>query len=242
MPLPEPYYSDDAVTIYHGDCRDLLPSMEANVLVTDPPYGFRAYDTDIAPPAALLGKRVQRSRSSVIFGYPEELIAWCVAEALSPIEWVTWWPTNPMRGRDRLLQRESEHIAIFGHLPGVAGIIVERSESAKRIARAYAGGGKVGADHDYRRAGDVWRDPKPGSAFTASLKLHPNEKPMTLMRRLVQMCSAEGDTIVDPFCGSGTTLRAAKDLGRHAVGIELEERYCEIAAKRCAQEVLDFAA
>jgi len=67
---------------------------------------------------------------------------------------------------------------------------------------------------------------------------HPTTKPIMLMSDLCQVSSNAGDTILDPFLGSGTTLRAAKDLGRKAIGIEIEERYCEIAAKRLAQEVL----
>lgn len=67
---------------------------------------------------------------------------------------------------------------------------------------------------------------------------HPSPKPEQVMRRLVEVVTTAGQTVLDPFMGSGTTLRAAKDLGRRAIGIELEERYCEIAAKRCAQEVL----
>lgn len=69
---------------------------------------------------------------------------------------------------------------------------------------------------------------------------HPTVKPIALMAHFVGLHSQEGDTILDPFMGSGTTLRAAKDLHRKAIGIEIDERYCEIAANRLAQEVLPF--
>ena len=71
---------------------------------------------------------------------------------------------------------------------------------------------------------------------------HPSPKPLKLMRWMVEHTTKPGDLILDPFMGSGTTLRAAKDLGRHAIGIEIEERYCEIAARRCSQEVLGLTA
>jgi site-specific DNA-methyltransferase (adenine-specific) len=91
--------------------------------------------------------------------------------------------------------------------------------------------------------GDVPRRGQDAFAFTVgqeSKPEHPSPKPEPFMRYLVERLSEEGQTILDPFMGSGTTLRAAKDLGRKAIGIEIEERYCEIAAKRMAQEVFSF--
>jgi hypothetical protein len=81
----------------------------------------------------------------------------------------------------------------------------------------------------------VWNEPV---IPTWNHRHHKNEKPIGLMRRLIRLLSDSGQIICDPFMGSGTTLRAAKDLGRKAIGIEIEERYCEIAANRLRQEVL----
>lgn len=225
-----PYYQDSAVTIYHGDCREILPLLEpVDLVLTDPPYGFEHYESDKTPDIFLFS----HIRRAAVFGYPETLFDWCGVLG-KPSGWIVWWPTNgALRGgfHHSALQRETEHIALFGNLLGEARMPKsDRALDPKKWQML-----------NDRKASDVWRDPSPGQCFNSHLRLHPNEKPLRLMDRLTRLMGGTG-TILDPFMGSGTTLRAAKDLGRKAIGIEIEERYCEIAAKRMSQEVLQFAA
>jgi DNA modification methylase len=94
-----------------------------------------------------------------------------------------------------------------------------------------------GADYVWNQAAaswlSVWRMVPP-----ADVKGHPCPYPEMLPSRCIAATTMPDDTVLEPFCGSGTTLLAAKELGRRAIGIEIEERYCEIAAKRLSQEVL----
>lgn len=237
-----PYYEDDWCTIYHGDCRALLPLQHATI--TDPPYGTGHYATDNDDfDAEMLGILVDSGTTSV-FGWPERLVAICVAAGRVPDEWVTWWPTNAAikaAPTSKGLLREAECVAVFGSF---ASLRVERTgNSARLVPKAYKSAkarGESQGDPEHRQAGDVWTDTSPGLGFQSHSRLHPNEKPLSIMHSLVKATVPAGACVVDPFMGSGTTLRAAKDLGRHSIGIELEEKYCEIAAKRLAQEVLDF--
>lgn len=237
-----PYYQDDAVTIYHGDCRKF--TIEADAVVTDPPYGTGHYETDTTVMSPALFRTWPRPMA--MFGWPENLVAFCVALGESPDEWVTWWPTNAAAKSAALsgaiLPHEAECVAIFGKGKW------ERCRRARtgsfqfdaRRATANCIGGF--SDRSMMttdaKMGDVWTDASPGVAFQSHLRLHPNEKPVGVMSRLVDALTEPGGIVFDPFMGSGTTLRAAKDLGRKAIGIEIDERYCEIAAKRMAQEVL----
>lgn len=238
VPAPkvtDPYYDDEWVTIYHGDCWEHLSLAGSSRVITDPPYGTATYETDCAPAPEVMLALVQ-AQTAAIFGYPERLARLCVELGVLPDEWVTWWPTNTIGGQRRAkkLPRECEHIAIFGDVPGASRLFRPRSSDtyARRLAE------QRGLDPDTARLGDVWRDSSPGASANRHLRRHPNEKPESLMGRLVQLCSEPGDTVFDPFMGSGTTLRAAKDLGRRAIGVEIEERFCEIAAERMRQEVL----
>lgn len=223
-----PYYEHGGITIYHGDCREILPGLKAPAVITDPPYGFGSYVTDTYPDIPLV---MGCGETVALFGYPETLCQWCIDIGRAPIEWVTWWPTNAVAkagGRHGGIPRQVEAIAIFG--TEVDGAAIRETRSTRSTLHHGLS--------DTVRLGDVWRDASPGIGFNSHLRRHPNEKPLTLMSKLVLLCSAAGDLIIDPFMGSGTTLEAAKHNGRRAIGVELEEAHCETAAKRLSQEVL----
>lgn len=238
-----PYYDEGGITIYCGDCREILPELAFDAVVTDPPYGTKLYaaDTDVSDILVpLLAGR------AAVFGYPERLVRLAMKAAAVPSEWIVWWPTNgACRGFNLSGARnESEHIAIFGK-HRIALLREPRAESAKRFhaagyqQRADSTGKNIGhGSRDVRRVGDVWRYPAPGLAFNAKRRKHPNEKPEALMLRLVEGMAAAGETILDPFVGSGPTLAAARQLGVRAIGIDIDERHCATAVARLAQQQL----
>ena len=244
--MVEPYYSDPSgIVIFNCDARDADPSLAVDVDVTDPPYGTDWYATDKDQAAILIP--LLSGRASV-FGYAERLVRLCVMAKSIPSEWITWWPTNgACRGVNFSgARRESEAIAIFGQ-HWIAELRQPRSESSRRVLDAgyvHADHGWRGLDHngdpDDRRVSDVWRDVSPGLGFAHANRRHPNEKPLTLMVRLVEGVSRPGETVRDLFMGSGTTLEACKLAGRKAIGYELVEAHCEVAAKRLSQGVLPF--
>jgi DNA modification methylase len=234
----KPYYEDGAVTIYCGDCREILPTLTATVLVADPPYGTGYYRTD---QEFVTGEMLATWASShevvALFGWPEKLIATCTAADLAPDEWITWWPTNARcRGFNKSgLWREAECIAIFGS--GDWGLL--RQPRARRTTPQEGASPRGRPDlNSEARIGDVWRDESPLLNPNQRGRLHPNQKPVSLMRRLLTAMPA--GLVVDPCMGSGSTLLAARDLGRRVVGIEVEECFCEIAARRLGQAVLDI--
>ena len=207
--VTEPYYHDEkaGITIYHGDCRDVLPTLApVDLVLTDPPYGI----------------------ASVWVGGSRH--GWGKADADKAVrnEWDAAPPTNKeiasvvAQGRDAVVWGGN-----YFALPPSRGWLVwnkpERNFTLAEAELAWTTRDNVIRVFDANRS-DVGRE-------------HPTQKPIALMRWCLGFFP-DATTILDPFMGSGTTLRAAKDLGRKAIGIEIEERYCEIAVKRLAQEVL----
>lgn len=222
-----PYYQDGACTIYLGDCREILPQLaEVDVVLTDPPYGINVGNNQSSKE-----KRDGLLVKGAYAGYedtPENYIQVVVPAITSAV----------------LMCRRG---AVFGfapnifHLPRpdvIGGVFVPAGCGRNRW-----GWTTFMPVLFYGCAPDLQNGARPTaieSTDTAEGNGHPTPKPLTWFTWLVTLASKQSDTILDPFMGSGTTLRAAKDLGRKAIGIEIEERYCEIAAKRLAQEVLSL--
>lgn len=207
-----PYYADDLVTIYHGDCREWMPerSLEANVIVTDPPYGMamRRHHGGTFHGVTIANDHDATTRDQVLAAWAGPALVfgtWKVPEPDGVREVIVW---------DKVIST------------GLGDLTIPWRPSWEAIY--VIGGPFVGPrSHGVLRYGIPTLAPE--------RKQHPTPKPVALMRDLIQKTTG---TVLDPFMGSGTTLVAAKSLGRHAIGIEIEERYCEIAATRCSQEVL----
>ena len=208
----QPYYEDDSVTIYHGDCKELLPDLVFDVVVTDPPYGIN-YEQTI---------KTTTEWELVTGDETSDLARWLIAE-VHPTPMLVFGINHfadclPVAGRwicwDKRVVESADKM--LGSPFELAWINTPEDKSGYMIRLQH--GGIVNADKANEK------------------RQHPTQKPVKLMRRCLGYMP-EG-VILDPFMGSGSTLRAAKDLGRKAIGIEIEEKYCEIAVKRLAQEVL----
>jgi site-specific DNA-methyltransferase (adenine-specific) len=207
-----PYYADDLVTIYHGDCRALGLSIETPAaLVSDPPYGMR-WDNSVS--IGPNGKGATGTRAS---RYGERIVG--DDEPFDPAAWLDFAEVI-LWGSNHYAQR----------LPvGTTLVWLKRYDDAlgSYLSDAEVAWEKGGHGvYCFRETGYKGNEER----------YHPTQKPIALMRWCIGRTTSP--LVIDPFAGSGTTLRAAKDLGRRAIGIEIEERYCEIAARRCSQEVL----
>ncbi len=194
----KPYYEEPGITIYHGDCREILPHLpKVDLVLTDPPYGVGKDEWDVSSCEWVL--RYLKAKSILItpgiknlFSYPRP--TWIASYC---------YPNGEKR-------------SVGGGINNWEPVLIYGENQFGLDCRLF----------------------KP----RASIKIHGHStpKPVSPWEWLVLESSKEGDTILDPFMGSGTTLVAAKQLGRKAIGIEIEQKYCDIAIDRLRQEVFNF--
>lgn len=239
-----PYYDEEGITIYHGDCREILPALSADAVVTDPPYGDTALDWDTRADGWWDALPVQQFWS---FGSMRAWLAWgprILASGWKLAEDVVWEKHNGASLANDRFNRVHEHAVRFyrGRWDALYRAVPETHDATARTVRrkqrphhwgAIGSGSYESHDGGPRlQRSVIFARSCHGSAE------HPTQKPVEVVAPLVESCCPPGGTVLDPFMGSGTTLRVAKDLGRCAIGVEVEERYCEIAVRRLAQEVL----
>ena len=269
----KPYYDEGGITIYHGDCREVLTSIDGVALAfTSPPYdNARDYAQVTLDDLEAVGAGILRAL------IPGGVSAWVIdgpvnerSRSTTPFEMVCRWARldgwrfleclifarmglpGAFAGRFR---KDHEYMPVF--VKDGAEHICDKRALAKpslsswrghlTLARRRDGGQDArtasgwAVENEMKMPGTVWEYGRNVYGHDASYYFdHPAVFPETLARDAILCFSIPNAVVIDPFAGSGTTLRAAKDLGRRAIGIEIEERYCEIAARRLAQGVLDF--
>lgn len=215
--MTEPYYTDDLITLYHGDCLEIGEWLQADVLITDPPYGIP-------------GGRLSAHRGA-------------------PVHADAFWDSLTIRD-DALEMWGDRPRAVFGSpklqasAPSHRGtpLVWDKGESPGMGDHTWP----FGANYELVWvSGDGWAGKRRGSIFrsihnstVASSIGHPTPKPVPLMEALIEYAPA--GIVADPFAGSGATLIAARNLGRPVIGVELEEKYCELIAKRASQQAFDL--
>jgi len=211
-----PYYEQDGITIYHGDCRKVLRELNPDrfgVLLTDPPFGI-SYKS---------GAR-REGLADHIYGDEDTQTRDHVLD---------WWGDRPalVFGTWRIQRPRGTRARLIWDTKGALGMGDLRLPWKPSDQEIYV----LGEGFKGRRDSNVIRV-APVQSMASNGRTHPHEKPVTLLLILLNKCPV--GEVIDPCVGSGSTLVAAKRTGRKAIGIEIDERYCEIAAKRLAQGAL----
>jgi len=224
----KPYYSDKWVTIYHGDCREILPNLpKVGLVLTDPPYSL---------PARISDTRQLFYRSltelSILEYFFRDFFSWCDKVVKNSAVYYIFCDGQSYPVFYSLL---------YGYVKSVRPLIWDKMTSINGYSWRH--------QHELIIFAEMANAPlvKTGDgdilrfrAVPVMKRKHPAEKPVDLLCSLIAKTAKENSITLDPFMGVGSSVVAAKKLNRKCIGIEIEEKYCEIAARRCSQEVMEL--
>jgi len=216
----KPYYEDEWVQIYHGDCREILPSLpKVDLVLTDPPYNagkdYGTYKDNLDASAYNDFMREVITKSQTVSDY--------IAIYSDSHRFRLFWDILP-NASPIFLHIQANGFGNSQNIRQDHHVILTTAKSNESTSSIWNGIRVL-------REGYFFREVKTG---------HPCQTSEQAMAKFISLFTQPDSVVLDPFVGSGTTLRAAIDLNRKCIGIEIEEKYCEIAAKRCSQQVFDF--
>lgn len=214
----KPYYEEDGITIYNADCREVLPQLEpVDLVLTDPPYGVS------------LNTAYKSSQRGPLAGANDYPPVHGDDKPFDPSPFLIRYPNLIMWGANYYADKlpASGQWLVWDKRDGIA------YNDQADCELAWTRGTRGTVPRVFRH---LWNGMLKDSEHNQK-RCHPTQKPLVLLQWCISFFP-NAQTILDPFMGSGTTLRAAKDLGRRAIGIEIEEKYCEIAVNRLRQGVL----
>ena len=227
-----PYYKDAWVTLYHADCRELIGALEYDHAITDPPY---ADDTH------------KNARTTRIIDGKKTGVVSATYDSINAGELYWIFGTIGKRAKRWVIAfMDWRHIAAFEKNPPSGLRFVRMGCWLKKNYTPQLSGDRPAMGWDsiaimHKSGGRMeWNGGGQSATYHHAVVVegHPAVKPSGMMEKIVTQFTDAGETILDPFAGSGTTLAACKLLGRHAIGIERDEKYCEVIARRCAQDVM----
>lgn len=236
------YYRDEHVTLYHGDCREVMADMvdeSVKAVITDPPYTERTHAKARKKAGKVDGKDTVTEGVKSFGSITDEDLAVILAECGRVSEgWV-------------IATLDYRHAIQFDASPPAGlksqrvGVWVKTNPTPQLTGDRPAQGWEAISYLHREKGRSKWNGSGAHGNYVSPIARpegHPTTKPISMVSDFVRKFTNAGDTVFDPFAGSGTTLRAALDEGRKAIGVELEEKYCEIIAKRLDQQVIDFGA
>ena len=239
----KPYYQDEWVTIYHGDCRDILPELpKVDLVITSPPYNSGGGNLGYQPKSKCGQQFYMGFKDNMSGGEYINFINSVIDLCLNNSRYVFWNMQYLARTKDCISNMFSRYndnlkdifiwqkqavsqVSPIRMAPGFEFVFILGNDNSRNFQDVNF------PDNGYVPNIQTWYK-------SESFAEHHATYPKQLPKYFIQNFSHTGQTVIDPFLGVGTTARAAKELNRKCIGIEIEEKYCEIAAKRCSQSVM----